>query len=82
MKVLTEGTLIPIGIAVTVIGGASMWLTSLYLTQTAQAQKITEIQQAFEKVSTDQSKLLNITYDIKQDVAEIKGEIKRLQYKK
>lgn len=63
---LTEKTLIPIGLAVIVIGGGSAWFTSLHAHQLHLTERMDAVERIEEQVS-----------QIKQDIAEIRGILKR-----
>ena len=62
---ITEKTLIPIGVAVVVIGGGSMWLTSLYAKVNELEEQVSAKAHAIERIQDD-------VYQIKLDVREIK----------
>ena len=45
MKVLTENTLIPIGLAILAIGGGSAWVTKMWLVTEAHSQSLERLEQ-------------------------------------
>ena len=65
MKVINEKTAIPIGLAITLLGGGSGFLTSFYREQQAAAVSLAMVQK-------------DIQY-VRADVSEIKAEIRRLR---
>lgn len=70
MRFLTENTLIPIGLAITVIGGASIWLTNIWWQGQANAAQI-------ERLNTKQEAYLATLIEIRSDVAVIKSRLER-----
>lgn len=76
MKILTETTLIPLGVAVTVIGGGSIWLTQLSVQTSANAEILHQIQ-AERKIAM--AEYLKNVEDIKIQLAEIKTELKHFR---
>jgi len=72
MAKITENTLIPIGIAITVIGGGSAWLTTMHQSMSAMAQEIRSVKEE-RKTLYDSLEL------IRRDISEIKGELKRIR---
>jgi hypothetical protein len=72
---LTEKTLIPMGLAITVIGGGAMWLTKIHFTQEASAKTLTELREA---VSVDRRLTYDLLLNIDRRLSTIEGELKRL----
>lgn len=66
---LSDKTLIPLGVAIMVIGGGTAWLTSLHLATASNTAALAELKQSIPE------KLENI----QRDIAEIKGELKRIK---
>jgi len=67
MKALTDKTLVPIGIAIVVIGGGSAWLTVLAGTVQESARVLFEIKTKQDLYS--------------EDVATIRSDIRLIKYK-
>lgn len=66
---ISDKTLIPLGIAVLVIGGGATWLTTLHLATTSNATTLSEMKKDIpEKLE-----------QIQKDIAEIKGELRRIK---
>jgi vacuolar-type H+-ATPase subunit I/STV1 len=72
MNKLTEGTLIPIGLAVIAIGGGSMWLTSMY-------SAINEARATLIEVKEEQKEYVRHLSEIHRELSEIRGELKALR---
>lgn len=72
MKSLSENTLIPIGLAVIVIGGGAAWLTDLHSSIAATEARVSKVEPKVDKVSDDIA-------EIKQSIAVI---LERLPVKK
>jgi hypothetical protein len=68
---LTEHTLMPIGLAITVIGSAAVWMTTIHLATAANSERLGHLVQKEEKYSDDMA-------SIRTDVAIIKTELRRL----
>ena len=68
---LTEKTLIPLGLALFAIGGAAAWATTLHLNTMRNSENLAII-------SVEQKSYSESLYAIKQDIAIIKGELKRI----
>jgi Zn-dependent alcohol dehydrogenase len=81
MSKITDGTLVPLGLAVAVIGGGAVWLTTLHLTTAANAQRIVEVKTTVDSYEERQLKMFEAINQIKSDVSEIKVEIKYLRKK-
>jgi hypothetical protein len=71
VKLLDEKTMVPIGLAVVAIGGASGWCTLVHFRINALASTTIEVQSKQDKYSQDLA-------EIRTDLAEIKGELRRL----
>jgi uncharacterized membrane protein len=74
--------MVPISLVVTFVGaviGGVVWLTTLHFSNEANAEKITEIQVVLENRDRKQEIMLDSINQIRQDVSEIKGEIKRIR---
>ena len=72
MKVINQKTLVPLGMSVFIVGGAAFWLSSLQAL--AQVNKET-----LHHVINKQTAYNTCIMDIKSDIAEIKGELKRIR---
>lgn len=72
MKVFTENTFIPIGLALTVIGGGSAWLTKISLATTANAEALTRIESKQDEYTEHLS-------EIRQDLAVIRERIENME---
>lgn len=70
--VITEKTMVPLWLALSVIGGAAAWATTLQVQASNTATTIQEMGAHQERYSDDISA-------IRQDIAEIKGELKRMR---
>lgn len=70
MKLLTDNTLVPLGVAIVGIGGAAMWLTSLYFQTQANAAQI-------QRLADKQDAYLATLIEIRSDVAVIKSQIEK-----
>jgi hypothetical protein len=81
MSKLSENTLIPLGLAIVAIGGAAVWLTTIHLSNNANAENIVEIKATVDKYSDTQQKIFESINQIKQDVSEIKTELKYIRKK-
>ena len=68
-QVLDDSFLIPLGMAVVVIGGSAAWLSSMHLQAAENAKKIQELSQL-------QAQYLAHVIKIEHDVAEIRGELR------
>ena len=60
------------GIAIIVIGGTAGWLTTLHINTMHNAQTLAII-------ANEQKGYAESLYSIKQDISEIKGELKRIK---
>jgi hypothetical protein len=67
MRFLSDKTLIPLGVAILGIGGAAMWLTSLYFQTQANASQI-------QRLADKQDSYLSTLIEIRSDVAVIKSK--------
>jgi len=65
---LTQNTMLPLGLAVSVIGGGAVWLTTLYWEQKAMAASI-------QRLSSTQIQYAEDIHTIKLDIAVIKNEL-------
>ena len=65
MHKLTERTLIPLGIAIIAIGGGAAWLTN--------------VNASIRSIEAAQNKYTELVEQIRNDLAEIKGELKRIK---
>lgn len=68
MKSLTENTFIPIGLALTVIGGGSAWLTRMSVATAANAEALTRIE-------TKQEKYTEHLAEIREELAAIRERL-------
>jgi len=68
---LTENTLIPVGLAVIVIGGGAAWITNIQMSTAATVVKITSMEEKSDKV-------MESLAEIQNSLAEVKGELKQL----
>jgi hypothetical protein len=66
---ISDKTLIPLGIAVLVIGGGATWMTTIHLATASNSAAMTEIKTTIPKTLEK----------IQEDIAEIKGELKRIK---
>ncbi len=69
---LSENTMIPIGVAVAVIGGGAFWLSTIYFKQESALASITEIKQTQSTYASD-------IVEIKEELKGIHGELKRIK---
>lgn len=67
-----DKALIPIGLAVLVFGGGAAWLTTIHSKVEASVQKIEKVEIRLDK----RDEKLDV---IQKDIAEIKGELKRIK---
>lgn len=84
MSKLSENTLVPLGLVFTTAGsliGGVIWLTTVHLTTVANAEKIIEVKATVESYEERQLKMFEAINQIKNDVSEIKVEIKYLRKK-
>ena len=72
MKSLTENTLIPIGLALTVIGGGSAWLTRISVATAANAE-------ALNRIETKQDQYTEHLSQIRQDLAVIRNRLENME---
>jgi len=72
MKIITGKTLIPLSFAVLTIGGAAFWLSSL------QAMAVAT-KETMHHVISKQDHYNECIMHIRSDIAEIKGELKRIE---
>jgi len=70
VKKITEKTLVPISLVIALMGGGS-WMTSI--NSKADANALT-----LNRTVDTQKELLMYVIEIKQDLAEIKGQLKRM----
>lgn len=76
MSKLTEGTLIPVSIAITCFGGGAAWMT----TTTKDVQAVTrEVAQIQQERKENREKILQRLDDLTIKVSEIHGMLKRAQ---
>jgi hypothetical protein len=68
---ITDKTLIPLGVAVLVIGGGAAWLTSISNATQISKDGIVRLEAKQDAYSNDLQKIY-------QELAEIKGELKRI----
>lgn len=71
MRALTESTLVPIGLAVVAIGGGAAWLTSMHSATARNLETTQRLEVKQDAYNADIQKIY-------QELAEIKGELKRL----
>lgn len=76
MRTLTDKTLVPIGLAVSVIGGGAMWLTKIHLTQDAYGRTLSEVR---ETIAQDRNSFYNMLLQIEKRLSGIEGELKRIK---
>lgn len=72
MRVLREQLLIPLGFAIAVIGGGALWLGNTYGIVSGNADSI-------ELLRLKQETYNQHLIDIKAELGEIRGELKRIQ---
>lgn len=72
MKSLSENTLIPIGLAVVVIGGGSAWLTKISIATAANSD-------ALSRIETKQESYTEHLAEIRQDLAVIRQRIETME---
>lgn len=72
MKSLTENTFIPIGLALTVIGGGSAWLTKISVSTSANAETLTRIESKQDQYTEHLSQ-------IRQDLAVIRNRLENME---
>jgi len=65
VRTLTENTWIPLGTAVLVIGGGAYWLANIHLATASNTISLNDLNPKIEQ--------------IQKDIAEIKGELKRIK---
>lgn len=71
---LTEKTLIPLGVAISAIGGGAVWLTMLWVQTNTNAQTI-------EKVEINQDRFFSSMSQVQKDVEVIKFKVDDLHRK-
>lgn len=69
---INEKTMIPIGLAVLVIGGGAGWMTRQEIKTTANSEQIIQVNEKVENLD----KILN---EIEKRLAGIEGELKRIR---
>ena len=67
--IITENTLVPIGLALAIISGATFWLTTIYLQNVSHGEIIQSMTSKQEKYNEDLHKIM-------VDIAEIKIKLK------
>ena len=72
MSKITDGTLIPLGLAVVAIGGGSMWLTTMYAA-------INEARATIQEVKADQREYTRNLEEINKTLGRIEGELQHLR---
>lgn len=72
MRVLREQILIPLGFAIVAIGGGALWLGNTYGIVSGNARSI-------ESIRLKQETYNQHLIDIKAELGEIRGELKRLR---
>lgn len=75
MDKLTEKTLIPLGVALSLIGGGAAWLTKLAFQTSANAATL-------EQIATKQDVYTDHIAAIRQDLAVIRVEIQQIKKEK
>jgi len=70
VRMIDDKTAIPIGIAVTIIGGAAVWLTTMHINQTALAKSLDEKEPVLHQMASD-------IQDIKIQLAQIQFQLRR-----
>lgn len=82
-KQLTDKTLVPIGLAVTVIGGGAIWLTKIYMTVDAHSKTLTEIRQVMgidrRDLEGDVKSIHDLLFQMDRRLSGIEGELKRIR---
>lgn len=80
MKMISEKTLIPLGLAVSVIGGAAVWATSIQVELKGNNARVerqgSRIREIDDKIDNLNSYLASQIAIVRQDIAEIKVELK------
>lgn len=71
MKEITERTLVPLSLVITLVGGVS-WLTTIHAQGQANAEVLVEVKNKQDKYEENLKAILN-------QLAEIKGELKRIR---
>jgi hypothetical protein len=77
LKAITGDTLVPLWLAVTVIGAGAAWITKIDVALDAQAAKIEEQQQTDDARAR---KIFDLLRQIEHRLSVIEGEIKRIKY--
>lgn len=72
MEKLSEQTLVPVGLAVVVVGAAALWIASINLQTRSNAETITKLETKQEKYSDDMRV-------IRESLAEINGVLKEIK---
>lgn len=72
MSRLSQSTLIPFGFAVTFIGGAAAWMTTMHIKMDANAASL-------DSITIRQTKYQEDLHAIRESLSEIRGELKRLR---
>lgn len=76
MSKITSNTLMPIGLAVVVIGGGAAWMTKINIAVDAHASKIRE---ATESEQSRYRELTDLLRGIDHRLSLIEGELKRIR---
>jgi len=71
MSKITQNTLVPIGLAVAVIGGGAAWMTRQEMTASANAKGIKHLQGQYEHID-------DMLREIQEKLGTIEGELKRI----
>lgn len=74
INILTEKTLVPLGLALAVIAGATFWLTTIYLETKSHGEMLKEVSVKQERYSDD-------IHHIMMDIAEIKIKLQLMDKK-
>lgn len=72
MEKISEQTLIPIGVAVVVIGAAALWISSINLQTKSNTETINKLEVKQEKYSDDMRA-------IRESLAEINGALREIK---
>lgn len=76
MKKLTQDTLVPLGLAIGMIGGGSMWLTRLSTAVEIHERRLNEGKLRYE-LQTDRAN--EVLLSIEKRLSVIEGELKRIR---
>ena len=72
MSKITDGTLVPLGLAVVAIGGGAAWLTTMY-------SAINEARATIQEVKADQREYTRNLEEINKTLGRIEGELQHLR---